>query len=197
MKKKDNKNIIIAVVVIVVALAALLFIFKGDVYRMVVKYEEAGNRKSYDVKEEAFAVLINRNLPNDEALDDYIEIDQIVDFSLDITVKMLDHFSEASVNDPHKTLIGGYANYIGYAAFTASVGNYLVRMFGFDKEWEVKPKKAKLYIFGTNKSHKAKEGWFKDHDMVVFRNKKTKEEIYVDPSAYEAYGVRRVDKYQK
>lgn len=197
MKKNGKKGIIIAIVVGIMVLVALLFLFKGNVYRMAVTYEDAGNRKSYTVKDEAFATFINRSLPNDESLDENIDIEQIIDFSLDMTVKTLDYFAEASESDPQKILMEGYANYIGYAAFTATVGDYLINRFGLNKEWEVKPKKAKLYMFGTNKSKNAPEGWYKDHDIVVFKNKATKEEIYVDPSAYESYGTRRVDKYEK
>lgn len=197
MKKNGKKGTIIAVVVGIAVVIALLFLFRGNVYQMVVKYEDAGNRKSYTVKDEAFAAFINRNLPNDESLDENIDIEQIIDLSLDVTVKTLDYSAEASENDPQKTLMEGYANYIGYAAFTATVGDYLLKRFGLNKEWEAKPKKAKLYMFGTNKTKKAPDGWYKDHDFVVFKNKTTKEEIYVDPSAYESYGTKRVDKYQK
>lgn len=197
MKKNNTKGSVIAVVAVIVIILGGLFLFRGSVYRMAVKYEDGGNRKSYQVNDEAFATYINRILPNDESLDENIDIEQIVDLSLDITTESLNYFAEATENDPHKTLVLGNANYIGYAAFTATVGDYLLKRFGLNKEWEVKPKKAKLYFFGTNKSKKALDGWYKDHDYVVFRNKKTKEEIYVDPSAYDSYGTRRVDKYQK
>ncbi|MFV0420281.1 MAG: hypothetical protein ACK5KT_16335 [Dysgonomonas sp.] len=197
MKKNGNKGVIIGVVVGIAIVASLLFLFRGNVYQMMVKYEDAGNRKSYTVKDEAFATFINRNLPNDESLDENIDIEQIIDFSLDMTVKTLDYLGEASETDPQKTLMEGYANYVGYAAFTATVGDYLIKRFGLNKEWEVKPKKAKLYMFGTNKTKKALDGWYKDHDFVVFKNRATKEEIYVDPAAYESYGTKRVDKYQK
>lgn len=66
-----------------------------------------------------------------------------------------------------------------------------------DKVWEAKPKKGKLYFFGNNVHKNAKDGWFKDHDFVVFRNKNTKEEIYVDPAAFDYFGTRRVDKREK
>ena len=63
MKKNGKKGIIIAIVVGIMVLVALLFLFKGNVYRMAVTYEDAGNRKSYTVKDEAFATFINRSLP--------------------------------------------------------------------------------------------------------------------------------------
>ncbi len=174
----------------------LLFFLRGNIYRMVVKYEDAGNRKSYTIKDEALSKYINENLPNDESLDTNIDIDMIADLSLEMTDKALVYFPEAKENDPSKTFVEKSASYIGYAAFAAAAGDYLLKRFEM-KDWEVKPKKAKLYVFGSNKTKEVKEGWYKDHDIVVFRNKNTKEEVYIDPSAYASFGTKRVDKYQK
>lgn len=169
---------------------------KGNIYRMAVKYEDGGGRKTYEVKDEAFAKYINENLPNDEELDKKINIDMIVDFSQEMTAKALDFSERVIESDPQKTFVAGLANYEGYAAFSAAIGNYLTRMY-LNSEWEAKPKKGKLYLFGSNKTKEAKDGWFKDHDFVIFRNKNTKEEIYIDPVAFDSYGVKRVDKYRK
>lgn len=194
--KKNNKAIIFRIVASVVLILALLFFLRGNIYRMAVKYEDAGGRKSYEVKDANLAKFINENLPNDEELDKNINIDMIVDFSQEMAVKALDYSNIATDSDPQKTLISGTAGYEGYAAFSAAVGNFLIKMY-LDDQWEAKPKKGKLYFFGSNKTKNAKSGWYKDHDFVVFRNKSTKEEIYIDPAAYESYGVKRVDKYQK
>lgn len=192
-----KKDTIVRIAIVVVLILAVLFALKGNIYRMAVKYEDGGNRKSYELKDETFINHINQQLPNDESLDENIDIETIIDISLAITADKLDYSAEAEENDPHKVFAAGSANYIGYAAFTASVSNYLIKRFGLNKEWEVKPKKGKLYVFGTNKTKKAKDGWYKDHDIVVYKNKTTKEEVFVDPSAYESYGVKIVDKRQK
>lgn len=196
MKKQNYKGIIIGVAATVGVILAILFFMKGSIYQMIVKYEDAGGRKSYEVKDQALAKYINENLPNDETLDATIDIEMIADLSLEMTDKALTYMADTKANDPVKTYADGYANYTGYAAFAAAVGDYLIKRFEL-KDWEVKPRKAKLYRFGTNKSKKALDGWYKDHDFVVFKNKKTKEELYIDPTAYSEYGTKRVDKYQK
>lgn len=196
MKKKTNSNLLKVVAAIVVVIV-LLFLFRGNIYRMAVKYEDGGSRKSYDIKEGDLATFINQSLPNDEALDATISIEQIIDLSQEITTKVLDFSSDAQESDPQKLFVATEANYTGYAAFTSAVGTYLIKRFGMDKEWEAKPKKGKLYLFGNNMTKDAKSGWFKDHDFVVFRNKNTKEEIYVDPTVDEYLGLKRVDRYQK
>ena len=195
--KKDIKGTILKAVIIVVIILVALFLMKGTIYRTVVKYEDGGGRKSYELKDDKLTSRINQSLPNDESLDENIDIETIIDFSLNMTTDMLVLSAEYVDNEPVKAFENGGANFVGYAAFTAATANYLIKRFGLDKEWEAKPKKGKFYLFGNNMSKNAKDGWFKDHDFVIFRNKNTKEEIYVDPTAFDRFGVRRVDKRQK
>jgi hypothetical protein len=195
--KKKTKNTLFKVVAVIAAVLVLLFLFKGNIYRMAVKYEDAGSRKSYEIKDDNLAAYINQSLPNDESLDATINIDRIIDLSQEITIKTLDFSLEAQESNPQKLIVTTEANCVGYAAFTAAVGNYLLRRFGMNKEWDAKPKKGKLYLFGNNMHKGVKNGWFKDHDFVVFRNKDTKEEIYADPTVHEYFGIKRVDRYQK
>lgn len=198
MKKSSiKKEKVIAIAVAVVVGIALLFVFKGSIYQWAVKYEDGGSRKNYEIKDDALISYILQNLPNDESLDENIDIDQIIDFALDMTDDALNFSVEYVDAEPLKAFQNGGANCIGYAAFTAATGNYLIKRFGLEKEWEAKPKKGKLYLFGNNMHKGVKEGWFKDHDFVVFRNKKTKEEIYVDPTAYDYFGAKKVDKREK
>ncbi|WP_236263868.1 hypothetical protein [Dysgonomonas sp. Marseille-P4677] len=191
------KGIIVRTVLIIVVILVAAFLLKGAIYRMAVKYEDGGGRKSYELKDDKLAAHINQSLPNDESLDTNIDIEAIIDFSLNITADALDFSTEYTDNEPLKAFENGGANCVGYAAFTAATGSYLIKRFGLDKEWEAKPKKGKLYLFGNNMHKNVKDGWFKDHDFVVFRNKSTKEEIYVDPTAFDYFGVKRVDKRQK
>ncbi|MDR0825293.1 MAG: hypothetical protein LBN74_09385 [Prevotella sp.] len=191
------KNTLLKVVAVIAVVLVVAFLFRGNIYRMAVKYEDDGNRKSYDIKDDNLAKYINQSLPNDESLDTTIDIDRIIDLSQEITTKTLDFSLEAKDSDPQKLIATPEANCVGYAAFMAAVGNYLINRFGLNKDWEAKPKKGKLYLLGKDMHKKAKDGWFKDHDFVVFRNKNTKEEIYADPTVYEYFGVKRVDKYIK
>lgn len=191
------KSVIVRISIIVLVVLVAIFLLKGTIYRFAVKYEDGGGRKEYQIKDETLSSFITKNLPNDESLDTNIDIETIIDLSLTMTVQALDFSAEEKESDPQKTFVCGTANYMGYAAFTASVGNYLINWYGLSKEWEAKPKKGKLYLFGNNMNKNVKEGWFKDHDIVIFKNKKTKEEIYVDPIVYDYLGVQQVDKRPK
>jgi len=197
MTKTSKKSNAIAITIIVLGILILLFFLRGNVYKAVMKYEDAGGRKNYEMKDDALISHINQSLPNDESLDQNIDIDQIIDFSQEITSRSLDFSIEYKDNEPAKAFQNGGANCIGYAAFMASTANYLIKRFGMEKEWEARPRKGKLFLFGNNMHKNVQDGWFKDHDFVVFKNKITKEEIYADPTAYDYFGAKRVSKREK
>lgn len=187
-KKRKNKLVKICLILIVILVAA--FVFRGAIYRVSVSYKDDGGRKNYKVKDKNLAVFIENN--KGENTDD---IESIIDASLDITDRALQYSLAAKENDPNKTVLLRQANCVGYAAFTAATGNYLIDQYKLSKIWEAKPVKGKLFLFGQDLHKKTKSNSFKDHDFVIFRNKITKREICVDPAANDKFGIKRISKY--
>lgn len=195
-KQKDKKSNFLICIFFIIALVVITFFLRGTIYQMAVKYEDVGGRKAYEVKDKNLENYILENLPNDEMLDINITIDQVIELSQEMTSELLDYSFETKESDPQKIYTSGLANCIGYSALNAAIADYLIKRFEL-KGWEAKPKKGKLYLFGNNMHKNATDGWFKDHDFVVFKNKNTKDEIYVDPIAYEYFGAKYVEKYRK
>lgn len=189
MKKKSKKRFTKILLIIALILAAL-FVFRGTIYRTVVTYKEDGSRKNYKVKDKNLAIFIEDNIKSSQAGD----IESIVDLSQEITDLALTFSVDAKENDPNKTVLLRQANCVGYAAFAASVGNYLIEKYKLDEVWEAKPIKGKLYLFGVDMHSQFKNKSFKDHDFVVFRNKITKKEITIDPTVYDRFGIERITK---
>lgn len=187
-KKKKNKLVKIFLVLVVVLIGA--FVFRGAIYRATISYKEDGGRKNYKVKDKNFAIFIENN--KGENTDD---IESIIDASLKITDKALHYSLVVKENDPNKTVLLRQANCVGYAAFTAATGNYLIDKYKLSKIWEAKPVKGKLYLFGQDMHKRTKSNSFKDHDFVIFRNKITKREICVDPTVNDKFGIKRISKY--
>lgn len=188
--KKKRKNKLATILVVLVIILAAAFVFRGTLYRGATDYKEDGGRKNYKVKDKNLAVFIEDNI--DSPSDD---IESIIDQSLRITDQALNYSLEAKENDPNKTVLLRRANCVGYAAFTAATGNYLIEKYKLSKIWEAKPVKGKLFVFGQDIHRKTKNKSFKDHDFVIFRNKITKREICVDPTVYDKFGIKRVSKY--
>lgn len=190
MKKRTQKKLR-NTLIILFALIATLFFFRGCAYRTIINYKDVGSRKNYKVKDKNQASFIEDNIPSNHSGD----IESIIDLSQKITDKALSFSMDAKENDPSKTVLLRRANCVGYAAFTAATGNYLIDKYKLNKVWEAKPVKGKLYMFGVDMHAKTKNAMFKDHDFVVFKNKITQREISVDPTIYEYFKIDRITKY--
>lgn len=189
MKKKTKKRIL-GICIFLLVLVAALFFFRGHIYRFAVTYKDDGGRKTYKVKDKNYAAFIEDNIPSGQAKD----IESIIDLSQEITAKALDFSADNKENDPNKTVLLRRANCVGYAAFAATTGNYLIDKYKLSEVWEAKPVKGKLFLFGHDLHKQTKDKSFKDQDFVVFRNKITKREICIDPSLYDSYGINRICK---
>lgn len=190
MKKRTKRRIKYLITFAFLLLIAL-FVFRGCTYRAVVSYKDNGGRKNYKVKDKNLAVFIEENIPSDHTGD----IESIIDLSQQLTKDALTYSSEAKENDPNKTVLLRRANTSGYAAFTASIGNYLIDKYKLKQVWEAKPMKSKIHAFGYQIDPKNKNTVFKNNDFVVFRNKVTGREISVDPVVYNYLWIDRISKY--
>lgn len=188
--KKSRKKFFARFFVILIVIGIAGFVFRGTLYRGAVSYKEDGDRKNYKVKDKNLAIYIE---DNSEGADS--DIETIIDISQVITARALEFSPDAKENDPNKTVLLRRANCAGYAAFTAATGNYLIDKYKLSKIWEAKPVKGKLFVFGQDIQKKFKSKSFKDNDFVIFRNKITKREIYVDPCIYDKTGIKRIAKY--
>lgn len=187
-KRKRRLFIKIFIGIAIVLIAA--FIFRGSIYRGVISYKEDGGRKNYKVKDKNLAAYIEANI---ESPADGIE--DIINLSQEITASALDFSADAKQNDPNKTVLLRKANSVGYAAFTAATGNYLIDKYKLSKVWEAKPVKGKLFLFGQDMHKQTKNKSFKDHDFVIFQNKITKRQISIDPTVYDKFGIHRITKH--
>lgn len=189
MKKKSNNRFAKIFLILIIALGTL-FVFRGTVYRTIATYKEDGGRKNYKVKDKNLAIFIESNVKNNQSND----IESIVNLSQKITDSALSYDENAKENDPNKTVLLHKANSTGYAAFAASIGNYLIDKYKLSEVWEAKPMKGRLYLFGTDMHSKLKNKSFKEYDFVIFRNKITQKEITIDPALYARRGIERITK---
>lgn len=190
MKKKKSTNRLAKIFLILALILGAMYIFRGTIHRATVTYKEDGSRKNYKVKDKNLAAFIEDNIRSNQAGD----IESIVNLSQEITDAALSYSTDAKENDPNKTVLLRRANSVGYAAFAASVGNYLIDKYKLSEVWEAKPVKGKLHIFGTDMHSQFKTKSFKEYDFVIFRNKITKKEITIDPSLYARGGIERITK---
>lgn len=176
------------IIIFIALLGFTLFLFRGNLYRAIVGYKEDGQRTNYIATDKRLISFIEENLSTTPPQN----IDEIVDLSQKITNKALSFHLDSKDANPNKTIETEKANCIGYAAFTASTANYLINKYNLSKEWEAKPFRGKLYVFGEDIHRYITNKSFKDHDFVIFKNKSTGQEISIDPTIYSYLRIDRI-----
>ena len=166
------------ILIVILFLALSGFLFRGWLYRNLVTYKSVGQRITYLAKEERLVNYIEKSVAdkkNAEALD-------IIKIGLSITSKKLKFTLSKNNNDPNKLINSEKANCIGYAAFLATTCNYLFKRYGIENTWIAEPQAGQLYLLGNNIHTYFNSPFFKDHDFVIIKNKKSDEIFAVDPS---------------
>lgn len=115
-----------------------------------------------------------------------------MDLSLRLTSNILSYSSNISETNPNKLYHTGEATCVGYATFTAAVANYILNQEN-NHGWEAIPVKGHLYLFGIDvHQYMGNNKMFKDHNFVIFRNKESNTEIYIDPTVNDYLWIDRV-----
>jgi len=166
----------------------LCVLFRGCVYRQVVAYESVGVRMSYMVTDNELQDCINASLKNESEMN----IDEIIERSLEITASELNFTSGRNDIDPNKLIHSKDAHCVGYAAFYAATFNYILKEYKLDHAWNAVPQRGKIYFLGMNVHNWFSSSFFKDHDFVIIRNSETGEMKAVDPTLYEYFYIERV-----
>ncbi|WP_298545748.1 hypothetical protein [uncultured Aquimarina sp.] len=173
---------------LLISLIALLFIFRGYLYRFFIKYEAVGERKEYPIHSSELISYINNSIANNDRLD----ITSIIHRSNNLTNEKLKFTSSKCDIDPNKLVNSSKTHCVGYAHFYVSTCNYLLEKSRLSNEWKAKAFKGKLYFLGIDIHKYLDSPFFKDHDFVIIENSKTDERIYIDPTISDYLGIDRV-----
>ena len=156
----------------------VVILFRGTVYRSLVKYDSVGERTNYSVTDDKLTHYIDTG---SKSLADP-EIQQIIRSALSLTSAQLNFTAQKNDNDPNKLMTSKSAHCVGYAHFFASTCNYLLDRHKLSGDWIAKPQIGQLYFLGINVHQFFSSPFLKDHDFVIIENKKTGETFAVDPT---------------
>jgi len=95
-------------------------------------------------------------------------------------------------NDAASVLKTGKANCIGYSAVFKDRCEEQLQRVGLSDEWRVQRMRGLLYCRSFNMHRLFSSPFWKDHDICVVENRRTGERVYVDPSLFDALGIRQV-----
>ena len=167
---------------LVLGMVLLAILFRGPLFRAVSHYEVVGERRSA--------------LHSDELWELYPanthDLKDAIDAALDTTATWL-HFSTGQTSsDAHQLTRGSGANCIGYASlFTALLREELTRS-GSKSDYKVEHLIGQLHLGDWNVHHAFNSPFWKDHDIVRITNLKDGVSVFVDPTLFDAAGIRRV-----
>ncbi len=170
----------------------MLIIFRGSVYRLIIKYNEIGTRPEIEITNESLIEKIENKSANKK-----MGLKEIVNVAMDIKNKELKFTTNRASNNPNELMNTKLANCVGYSAMFNSIANHLIRMNELQSEMEAEHKIGQLELFGINLHQFFEDTFFRDHDFNEIIDKKTGDKISIDPSVSDCLCINRVAKNEK
>ena len=167
----------------------ILILFRGIIFRLVIKYNEIGSRPEIEITNSNLIEEIESNSENRE-----IDLKEILEIADKITKEELKFTTNQASNNPNELMYTNQANCVGYSAMFNSITNYLIRKNKLQDEIEAEHKIGQLELFGINLHQFFESPFFRDHDFNEITNKKTGEKIFIDPSVSDYLRIKRVAK---
>ncbi|MBL7794343.1 MAG: hypothetical protein JNK77_18570 [Saprospiraceae bacterium] len=177
---------------IIGVLFLMLILFRGSMYRIIIKYNEVGTRPEIEITNINLIEKIESKSANKK-----IGFKEIVDVAIEITNKELSFTTNRASNNPNELMNTKQANCVGYSAMFNSIALYLIRKNELQNEIEAEHKIGQLELFGINLHQYFENPFFRDHDFNEIIDKKNGNTILIDPSLSDYLCINRVAKNGK
>ncbi len=165
----------------------LLIVFRGSIYRSVIKYKP--------IQKRTIKFVSNGNLKNkikatfDESDFNLYEINRE---ALNLTTKTLSFTFGKASRDPNVLMNTKKGNCVSYAAMYASIVQEIILKNKLQNDFAVTHEVAKLKFLGLDIHALFSSSFFKDHDFNILENLKTGEKIYIDPSISDCLWIQNI-----
>lgn len=164
---------------ITLLLFAMLFLFRGTVYRLLVHYEYKAQRSvnRCSLAQEAIPVIDDSSLK------------RLTKQVLSITANELSFRKKNPSSNTAKILQAGYGNCIAYA----KVASELIDCQNTSSlRFSATPIVASIYFLGISVHQFTSNPFFQDHDIVLVQDLIDGSTIAIDPSLYDYTGISYV-----
>ena len=170
-------------------LVLILILFRGLIFRVLVKYNEIGTRTEIQITNNDLLEKIKAKSANKA-----IGIEEIVEIAMEITNAELKFTINRASNNPNDLVAINKANCIGYSAMFNSIANHLIRQNKLEGEIVAIHKVGQLDFLGIDIHQFFENPFYKDHDFNDVINRETGEVISIDPSVSDCLWIDRVAK---
>jgi hypothetical protein len=171
---------------IIGTLFLLLIIFRGLIYRTLVKYNEIGTRQEIVIHDKK---LINKI--DSKSLNKKINIEEIVEIANEITTEALSFTTNNASHNPNQLIHSNKANCIGYSALFNSIVNYIIKKNKLQHKIIAKHKIGQLELLGINIHNYIESPFFRDHDFNEVTDMNSGNKILIDPSLSDYLWIHR------
>ncbi len=171
---------------IVLLVAGTVFLFRERLFRALFHFEGLHERSPANPGSQASA------RPQTPPADSTNDVGACIDSALEETADALCFTTGHVRNDAASVLKTGKANCIGYSAVFKDRCEEQLQRVGLSDEWRVQRMRGLLYCRSFNMHRLFSSPFWKDHDICVVENRRTGERVYVDPSLFDALGIRQV-----
>lgn len=180
--RKPMMRFLLRLVGLALGMIFLVILFRGPLFRAVAHYEVIGDRNSTHRSEELSEVVM---VPKGD-------LNEAIDAALDTTANWL-HFTTGHASSNARFLTkGSGANCIGYASlFTALLRQELESNEAKDR-YKVEHLIGQLHLGDWNVHQAFNSPFWKDHDIVRITDLTEGVSVNVDPTLFDATGIRRV-----
>jgi hypothetical protein len=153
-------------------------LFRGSLYRVLFYYETIDRRTTYGATSDDLINYLDRETLSYNPSN----INDVIERSLQLTSDQLNFQANAHDIDPNNLFRARNAHCVGYSAFFATTCNYLLRKYGYDRDWRSEHLVGQIHFCGVNIHHFFDSSFFADHDFNEIHNKITGEKYFVDPT---------------
>lgn len=164
-----------------------MILLRGSIFRLVVKYNDVGNRSEVRLTDKSLIDKIENRSENGEH-----DLDGIVALAREITDEELTFTTSRASGNPNELFRTKRANCVGYAAMFNSIANYLIRKHQLQDELKAEHKVGQLDLLGIDLHQFFDSPFFRDHDYNLVVNKATGEIIAIDPTVSDYLWIGRV-----
>lgn len=165
----------------------LLILFRGPVFRSLIRYEAIETRPEINISN---ADLINRIAA--KSVGKKLTPKKITEIADAITTETLKFTTRRASQNPNELIVSRKANCIGYAAMFNAIANYLIKEHRLHKQIEAQHNVGKIYLCGVDLHQFFANPFFKDHDFNQIKDRQTGEIISTDASVSDYLWITRV-----
>lgn len=174
---------------VLLAFGLLLFLFRGQLFRLCVHYEPIGERTILAASNQD----LQREIANWAAENPEASVKKRIAYSRKLTAKSTSFVMRSASGQPDDVYVSGQANCVGYARLFAGVLEEVNKAMGDGRMISQAILIGELSLFGQSLHQLTNDPFWRDHDYNKVTDLKTGEVYFLDLTLYDYFGIRWVE----